>query len=143
MKPKLLLRIAAGLMLFHLAGHSIGQCTWKQATDPVKQAVISQMTDHRFPFMGSIRSMGDYYEGFSYASSIALLLLAVMLWLISGALTNSGSLAYKMTVTITIALFVWSIDEFFYFFPFAACNTLLAALFTLAAVIQLKKQVAP
>src|SRR6185436_4776750 len=125
MKPKLLLRIAAGLMIFHLAGHSFGHMNWKQDVNPERQEVINQMLGHQFPFMGAVRSMGDYYDGYGYASSIALTLMAVILWIVSGSLNEKSGLAFKITVTLTIALFLWSMVEFMFFFPFAACTTLL------------------
>jgi hypothetical protein len=140
MKAKLLLRIASGAMLFHLLGHSVGNATWTQTTDPVKQEVINAMTNHDFPFMGAMRSMGDYYSGYGYCVSIALLFFAVVLWLFSGAVKENIALVYKLLVATTFFLFAWSIDEFIFFFPFAACTTLLAALLTTIAAIQLKKQ---
>jgi hypothetical protein len=63
MKPKLLLRISSGLLLFHVLGHTMGHSGWKKTTDPVKQEVIDQMNGHQFLFMGMNRSLGDYYEG--------------------------------------------------------------------------------
>lgn len=140
MKPKLLLRIASGAMLFHLLGHTYGHSTWKQATDPVKQTVISQMTDHRFPFMGNIRSMADYYDGYGWATSIGLIFFALILWFVSGAVKENTTLALKLLIATTICLVAWSIDEFIFFFPFAACITLLAAILTLIAIFQIRNQ---
>ena len=140
MKPKLLLRIASGVMIFHLLGHTIGQSIWKQATDPVEQEVISQMTGHKFLFMGSIRSLADYYDGFSWATSIGLIFFAVILWLVSGAVKENAGLVLKILIATTICLFAWSIDEFIFFFLFAACITLLAAILTLGAITQIRNQ---
>jgi hypothetical protein len=140
MKPKLLLRIASGAMLFHLLGHTFGHSTWKLATDPVKQAVISQMTEHKFPFMGSIRSMTEYYDGYGWATSIGLIFFALILWLISSAIKESPRLALRLLISTSICLFAWSIDEFIFFFPFAACTTLLSAILTLVAIFQIRKQ---
>jgi len=138
MKPKLLLRIASGAMIFHLLGHTYGHSAWKKATDPVKQGVISQMTGHKFPFMGSIRSLADYYDGFSWATSIGLMFFAAILWLAASAVKETAKLVVKFLVATAICLFAWSIDEFIFFFPFAACNTLLASILTLVAIVQIK-----
>ena len=140
MKPKLLLRIASGAMFFHLLGHTMGQLNSRKTTDPVKQEVINQMTNHKFMFMGTMRSMIDYSDGFSYATSIALLLMAIILWLVSNDLLSSKtSLGFKILVTLSISLFIWSVDEFIFFFPFAAGTTLFAAILTLVATLQIKQ----
>jgi hypothetical protein len=62
MKPKMLLRIAAIVMVLHLAGHLFGHLTWKTPPTPEQQEVVKEMTTHKFPFMGAVHSMGDYYE---------------------------------------------------------------------------------
>jgi len=128
MKPKLLLRIAAVLMFFHFLGHSVGLAGWKDSADPVEHQVIQQMTGHQFPFMGAVHSLGDFYEGFGYGCSITLLLIAVLLWIISGETSTNIRLVKKMTVVIGIALLVWATDEAIYFFPFATGLSFIAGL---------------
>ena len=140
MKTKLLLRIAAGLIVFHLIGHTFGHVTWRQATEPAKQEVIRQMTENKFPFMGAVRSMGDYYEGYGWTCSIAFIFFALTLWFVAGSLTENKKLIQKILFLLSICLFVWCIDEFIFFFPFAACTTLLAAVLTFVAAIQLRNQ---
>ena len=85
MSSKLLLRIAAGLLFLHLFLHSIGHSNWQKTNDAVKQGVINQMVDHKFYFMGTDRSMGDYFMGYGYIVTIGLGLLTVMLLFISNA----------------------------------------------------------
>ena len=62
MKPKPLLRIASISMFLHAVGHTIGALSWKQAPDPVIQKVVDDMISHKFIFLGSLRSIGDFYE---------------------------------------------------------------------------------
>jgi hypothetical protein len=140
MKPKILLRIAAILILIHGVLHTTGFSQWKNDPDPAKHELIKQMTGQKFPFMGSTRNMGQYYDGFGYASSIALFLIAVLLWLVSGELSASPSLAKKVIVLISFALLLWAIDEMIYFFPFAVCITTAAAICGFASLIGLGKQ---
>ncbi len=135
MLPKLLLRIAAILILFHAVAHTFGHSKWKKATDGVKQEIITQMTAHSFPFMGVKRSMGDYFEGYGYACTLALLLIAFLLWIVSAETSGFGK---KMMAGISVCLLLWSIDEFIYFFPFAAIITLLAALLSFVALFKIK-----
>ncbi len=131
--PKILLRIAAVLMLIHGLGHTIGHSGWKNPTDPVQQAVIRQMTGPKFPFMGVMRSMGEYFDGYGYACSIAILLFTLVLWFTSGELNASPGLAKKIMLTMSVCLLAWGIDELIFFFPFAACITLVAFVCTLTA----------
>ncbi|CAN5406881.1 hypothetical protein BH09BAC6_BH09BAC6_12510 [soil metagenome] len=129
--PKILLRIAAILMLIHSVGHTIGQSGWTKTTDPVQQEVIRQMTGPKFMFMGVQRSMGNYFDGYGNALTISLLVFLISLWLVSGELA-ANPLAKKLSLFLSIALLAWAADEFIYIFPFAACTTLLAAICTFA-----------
>jgi hypothetical protein len=141
MKPKLLLRIAAILILVHSILHTFGFRTWKEAPDPVYKSVVDGMTGHKFPFMGAIHSLGDYYEGFGYSCSVALFLIAIILWFLSGETSHSANLSKKIIYAVGIALVAWGIDELIYFFPFAAIITLTAAVLTLASGFVMKKNI--
>ncbi len=114
--PKILLRIAAVLMLIHGSGHTIGHSGWKNSTDQIQQGVIRQMTGPKFPFMGVMRSMGEYFDGYGYACSIAILFFTLVLWFTSGELHASPGLAKKMMLTMFVCLFAWGIDEVIFFF---------------------------
>ncbi len=138
MSSKLLLRIAAGILFLHLFLHSIGHNSWQETKDPIKQGVINQMVDHKFYFMGTDRSMGDYFIGYGYIVTLALGLTTVLLLFISNALNESKQLNYKILMAISVALVIWSVDEFVFFFPFAAGITLLAAVCTGFAAVKLR-----
>ena len=140
MKPKILLRIAAILILIHAILHTAGFSGWKNDPDPAKHQVIQLMTGQKFPLMGTSRNMGEYYDGFGYASSIALLLIASLLWFTSGELLSSISLAKKVILILSFALLLWGVDELIYFFPFAASITLLACLCCFWSLFGLAKQ---
>jgi hypothetical protein len=140
MKPKLLLRIAATLILVHGVLHTIGFSQWKQDPDPAKHEMIKLMTGQKFPFMGTSRNMGEYYEGFGYACSIALILIAVLLWIVSGERSSNPTLAKKIILVVSVALLVWAVDESIYFFPFAAGLTFVASICGFASLPGLAKQ---
>jgi len=139
MKPKLLLRIAAILIFVHTVLHTIGFSGWKNAPDPVEKGVIAEMTGHKFPFMGAVHSLADYYDGFGYCCSVALLLIAVVLWLVSNDLSSNSNLAKKIVLAISYALLLWGIDEYIFFFPFAACITFAACICSRWSVYLMKK----
>lgn len=139
MKPKILLRIAAILMFIHCILHTIGFSGWKTDPDPARRTVIEAMNGPRLPFMGTNRNMADYYDGFGYATSVALVLIAVSLWIVSGELA-SRSLAKKMILTLAVILAFWGLDEIIYFFPFAASISWVSGLCCFWAYFRLGKQ---
>lgn len=134
MKPRLLLRIAALFILIHLLGHSFGHFSWKETRDPAKQEVIRQMTGPEFEFMGAMRSMGDYYEGYSlilfvvYAMSIALILAAARY------ADSNHDIARTVLTPIGIGYVAFGVIEFLYFFPFAASMSLGAGVLIILAI---------
>jgi hypothetical protein len=138
MKPRILLRIAAIALLLHDAGHSSQILLWTKTDDPAKQEVIRQMTMKYFPFMGASRSMGDGFEGFIWAASIAMLFFVVVLWIVSG--DNQNPLARKILIVTAVILAGWWIVELNYFFLFAAVNTFVVWLFILTALFQLRNR---
>lgn len=134
MKPKLFLRIAALCILIHLIGHFFGHFSWKETPDPVKQEVIRQMTGPKFQFMGVMRSMGDYFEGYGlilfivYGMSIALILSAMRY------ADSNHDIARKVLTPIGIGFVAMGAIEFVYFFPFAASLSLGAGIFIILAI---------
>src|SRR5471030_2277133 len=140
MKPKLILRTASIIILLHNAGHIMGTLTWKQTDDPAKIEVIKQMTDHKFPFMGTVRSMGNYFDGFGLATTLAFFLIAIILWIVSDTTEQNKGICKKIILTISIILLAWGIDELIFFFPFAAAFSLLASLLGFYSIALLNKQ---
>jgi hypothetical protein len=140
MKPKLLLRIAAILILIHALLHTMGFNQWKEDPEPAKHEMIKLMTGQKFPFMGTSRNMGEYYDGFGYAASIALFLIAVLLWLVSTESSTNSSLAKKTIAVISFGLLLWAADELIYFFPFAAGLTLAASICGFSSLPGLARQ---
>ena len=104
MKPKVLLRIAAGLILIHLFGHGVGHKDWDNPTDPKMMDVVTSMKSYQAEFMGAAHSMADYYNGYSiiifglYGMSIALL------WLASGFVQEQPTIAIKILYPIGIVI---------------------------------------
>jgi len=139
MNPKVLLRIAAMIMLLHAIGHTLGALTWKKTPDVAKQAVIELMTAHKFPFMGVERSMAEYYDGYGFACTLALVLIVAILWITSNVTPHTIALVKNILVVLSFILLAWGIDELIFFFPFAAAFTLLSFLLTLVATLRLMK----
>jgi hypothetical protein len=139
MKPvRILLRVAAVLMLIHLIGHTIGHFGWKKSNDPIQLGVIRQMTGPKFPFMGATHSMGEFFDGYGIGCSICMLFFILVLWNVSSELNTASRLSKKLIMSVALCLLAWGIDEVIFFFPFAAGITLIAFVCTLVAYILLK-----
>ena len=137
-RTKILLRIAAILMVIHLIGHTIGHSRWKKPNDPAQLAVVSEMTGPKFLFMGVNRSMGEYFDGYSIGCSIGMLVFILVLWSVSSELNTSSRLVKKTMISVAVCLFAWGIDEILFFFPFAAGFSLIAFVCTMAAYFSYK-----
>ena len=46
MKAKVLLKIAAGLILIHLIGHAVGHTAWDKPADPKMMEVVTAMKNY-------------------------------------------------------------------------------------------------
>lgn len=138
MTSKILLRAAAVLMFLHCVGHTFGTLGWKTTSDPVKQEVIRQMTDHRFPFMGAVHSMADAFDGYGFVTILALFLMAAILWIFSDAIPENKSQSNKVLTLLSFVLLLWGVVELIFFFPFAASFTLLSMLLTVVARLRTK-----
>ena len=139
MKAKIILRIAAIIMLLHDVGHTMAVLTWKEDDNPKKMEVIHQMTDNKFPFMGTSRSMGEYFEGFGFMGTLSLLLIALILWYVSDAGEINNGFKKKIILTVSIILLLWGISELIYIFPVAASFSLIASLLGFYSLALLNK----
>ncbi len=140
MKAKLLLRFAAVLIMVHFLGHLAGHLKRKETTDPIKQEVIRQMTEHKFEFMGTTRSIDEYYEGYSLLMFIVFALVIYLLWISAALAEKQAAIAQKIAWPIAMALLLFSVIEFIYFFPFAAGISLSASILTCLAIAKLPKE---
>jgi hypothetical protein len=140
MKPKLLLRTAAVIMFLHLSGHMVGAATWKNNPDPSIQEVIKGMAGHQFIFMGANQSLSGHHDGYGIASALALLFFSVVFWIASSADHQTKAMSIKIVTAISVILFLWGVDEFVFFFPFAAAFTFLSCALGFYSLRLLKKQ---
>jgi hypothetical protein len=137
MTSKLLLRIAFGLILFHLLGHSVGHFTWRETKDPTLTDLIQKMDTYKFDFMGTPQTLGGHHEGYSTMLGITLIMLAVVTWLMSGKIGNTPQL--KGTIlTIGVFFLVFGVIEAIYFFPLPGITSILVGIFYFLAFWRVK-----
>jgi len=137
MKPVILIRIGSILILIHAILHTIGHLSWKTPANAAYNEVIKQMTGPKFLVMGASRSMGEFFDGYGFFVTLALLLVAWFLWMASNLIENNPGIATRMLLPLTVFLFGLGIVEIIFFFPFAAGISLLAAILSLIAMFQL------
>lgn len=139
MRPKLLLRIAAFLILFVAVGHTLGNCTRKATTDTQQQEVFKKMEDVKFDFGGSMRSWDNFYDGMSLDVSLTLLVFTALLWLISGSANKYPVFCTSLLWPSLICFIGFTVIGFMYFFIVPAASTLLASLLVTTSIFQLRK----
>jgi hypothetical protein len=127
-KPKTLLRVASLMMFLHTIGHTIGALTWKKDPASSIQQVVDDMISHKFIFMGALRSIGDFYEGYGMTMIFVLLLLAVLLWQLSAISVKHPAPAARLLIPISLSLLAIALIEFRYFFLLATALSLIAGL---------------
>lgn len=128
MKPKILLRVAAVLMLLHTIGHSMGALTWTKAPNNRVAAIISGMQTEHFMFMGKSISLGGFFSGYGICLILVLAFVSVLLWLLSINPVKSISIA------LGIFLIAFGVGEYIYFFPMPAIFSAVAGCCTLFSV---------
>ena len=139
MKAKVFLRIAAGLILIHLLGHGVGHKDWDKPTDPKMMDVVTTMKSYQGEFMGAVRSMADYYNGYSIIIFGLYGLSIYLLWLASGFVQEHPTIAIKILYPIGVAYLFFGVVEFIYFFPFAASMSFLAGVLTILSIVMAKR----
>jgi hypothetical protein len=134
MKAKILLRMAAALILIHLMGHSLGHSAWDKPEDPKMKEVVASMKGYSTEFMGTTKSMADYYNGYSLIIFGLYGMTILILWFTSGFINEQRTIAAKILWPIGITYVAFGIIEYIAFFPFAAAMSLFAGLLILVSV---------
>jgi len=78
MTTAILLRTASVISLLFTAGHSLGGL--RQWSPMGENEVLKAMTAVRFETMGVSRSYLDFFMGFGWSISVAMLMQTVLLW---------------------------------------------------------------
>lgn len=92
------------------------------------------MTGPKFEFMGVMRSMGDYFEGYGLILFVVYG-MSIMLILSAARYADSNHDIVRTVLTpIGIGYVAMGIIEFVYFFPFAGSISLAAGLLVVLAI---------
>jgi len=130
MSPKIFIRIAAFAVLLLLIGQSMGMLMWDNPADTQKKAVVQMMKAVSTPFMGSTKSLADFYNGNNWLIFGFHALVFFLLLVLSGQI---GSTQRRMVVMIVSAValiyLIFSVVYFLYFFPLPIILSLLTSIF--------------
>ena len=137
MSSKILLRIAAVVMLLHSLGHTFGVITWQDPNGEIPIEVVQKMQEVQFSFMGKDGStMAEFYSGFGYCGTILMIFIAALLWLFSAWKDKSVTKVLWVTGLTTVML---SVVEIIYFFPMAVAFCLLTAALIFISIFLINK----
>jgi hypothetical protein len=140
MSAKLILRIAAGLVLFFLAGHTYGHLTWKTAhPEPGAQAMFKAMEDYKFTIGTQLRSEDEFFDGMSLNLSVALVAFLILIWMLSNIANEMPKACTMMLWPVLIAMAGFTYTGFVYFFYAPAITCLIVSILIIAAMLRLRK----
>jgi hypothetical protein len=132
MRTALFLRIASVISLLFTAGHTLGgRKSW---TFTGETEVLHAMRTFRVQAFGVSRTYMDFYRGFGFSLSVAMLLQAILLWQLASVANANPALVRPMILTFLLASIAGGIVTWKFLFPvpaiFGAAVTLcLAAAF--------------
>ena len=126
-KQTILLRIASALTLIFCAGHTY-RALDPSSRGPEEAAVFMAMQAYPFNIMGFRRTHWDFYRGFSLLFSAALLVLALLLWQLSGIAKNDPARTRPLVATLFAGYLAFTVLCGMYFFTAPAAVSAAAAI---------------
>jgi hypothetical protein len=118
MTTALLLRIASVISLVFTAGHSLGGLKkWSPMGD---NDVLRTMTAVYFDTMGAHRSYLDFFMGFGWSISAAMLMQTLLLWQMASLARTDVAHVRPMIAVLALATFASGIIAWRFIFPMPA-----------------------
>lgn len=134
MTTTLLLRIASVIALLFALGHTLGGLKkWSPMGD---NDVLKAMTSVHFDVMGTSRSYLDFYMGFGWSLSVALLLQAVLLWQLAYLARADSTRARPVIAAFALATLASGMIAWFFILPVPALFSLVLLIVLVAAYLR-------
>jgi hypothetical protein len=115
--PTILLRIASVVFALFAAGHTFGAMIKDpKGGGPLEEATLAAMRGYHADVMGSSRSYWDFYKGFGWDVTCALVLFSILCWQLSNIARSQPAIARQLVLTlfiISIPITVLSYTNFF------------------------------
>ena len=129
----LLLRIASVISLLFAAGHSLGGL--KKWSPMGENEVLKAMTAVRFETMGANRSYLDFFMGFGWSLSVAMLLQTVLLWQMASLARTDVAHVRPMIAVFALATLASGVISWRFLFPVPALFSGVLLIALLAAYV--------
>lgn len=130
MRPPIFMRLGAFSVLTLLMGQTIGMATWDNPADGRKKTVVHMMKAISTPFMGSTKSLADYYNGNNWLIfGFHALVIFILLTLAPQIGSPSKRTAIIISSAIALMYLIFSVVYFIYFFPLPIILSLLTSIF--------------
>jgi hypothetical protein len=114
----LLLRIASVVSLVFTAGHSLGGL--RKWSPMGENDVLKAMTAVRFDTMGANRSYLDFFMGFGWLLSVAMLLQTILLWQLASLAHPDPARVRPMIAAFFLATLASGVIAWRFIFPVPA-----------------------
>lgn len=134
MTATVLLRISAVISLFFAIGHSLGGM--KQWSPMGENEVLKSMSTVRFDVMGASRSYLDFFMGFGWSISVALLLQSALLWQLASLARVDGMQVRPMIGMFALASLASSVIAWRFIFPVPALFSAALLIILVAAYVR-------
>lgn len=134
MTATVLLRISAVISLFFAIGHSLGGM--KQWSPMGENEVLKSMSTVKFDVMGASRSYLDFFMGFGWSISVALLLQSALLWQLASLARVDGMQVRPMIGMFALASLASSVIAWRFIFPVPALFSAALLIILVAAYVR-------
>jgi hypothetical protein len=135
MRPKLFIKLAAFSVVALLLGQTAGMVTWDNPADGGKKTVVQMMKTISTPFMGSTKSLADYYNGNNWLILGFHSLVIFILWILAPQISSPQKrTAIALVSAIALVYLLFSVVYFVYFFPLPIVLSLLTSIFLAIAI---------
>ena len=133
MTTTLFLRIASVISLVFTAGHSLGGLKkWSPIGD---NEVLRAMTAVHFDTMGANRSYLDFFMGFGWSISVAMLMQTVLLWQMASLARTDAARVRPMIAVVALATLGSGVIAWRFIFPVPALFSLVLLAALVAAYV--------
>ena len=141
MATTILLRIASVVSLLFTVGHSLGGLNkWSPMGE---NDVLRAMTTMRFQTMGANRSYLDFFMGFGWSITVALLLQTVLLWQIGSLARADAARVSPMIATFVLATTASCVIAWRFIFPVPALFSAVLVFILIAAWVTTRRATLP
>ena len=140
MRPKILLRIAALLVLLIDIGQAIGHFNGKALLNPVDKDIIGKTNQHQFSVHASLRKWGDFYEGFSLDVSLVLIVFTVIFSMLSHIAKKHPKVCLHLLWPYLVCFAGFTLSSLCYLFIIPGIANLIICVLIISSMLQLHKQ---